>query len=110
MVLEAMASQRAVVTTEVNGIPRLVQHGHNGIVVPTDNIEGLAEGIRQCLLSPDRRRELADEGRRTIEARFSFARRMDKVVETYRSLSPQLATDIRQLDTEQELVPAPSCR
>ena len=110
VVLEAMASQRAVVTTEVNGIPRLVQHGHNGIVVPTDNIEGLAEGIRQCLLSPDRRRELANEGRRTIEARFSFARRMDKVVETYRSLSPQLATDIRQLDTEQELVPAPSCR
>ncbi len=106
VVLEAMASQRTVVTTEVNGIPRLVQHGRNGIVVPTDNIDALAAGIRQCLLSVDRRRDLAVEGRRTIEERFSFARRMATVVETYRSLSPHLATEIRQPDPEQELVRA----
>ena len=104
VVLEAMASQRTVVTTEVNGIPRLVRHGHNGIVVPTDNIDALTDGIRQCLVSVDRRRDLAAEGRRTIEERFSFARRMAKIVELYRSLSPRLATEILQPDTEHESV------
>ena len=37
VVLEAMASQRAVVATNCNGIPDLVQHERNGLIVPIDN-------------------------------------------------------------------------
>ena len=37
VVLEAMASQRAVVATNCNGIPNLVQHEQNGLIVPIDN-------------------------------------------------------------------------
>jgi len=106
VVLEAMASQRAVVTTNVNGIPRLVQNGHNGLVVPTDNTAALTDGIRRCLQSADLREGLAAEGRLAIEERFSFAHRMAKVVQTYRSLSPQLAARIRRPAEESELVPA----
>lgn len=102
VVLEAMASQRTVVTTEVNGIPRLVQDGHNGLVVPTDNTEALTEGIRKCLLSKELRTELAEQGRLTIEERFTFSRRMKSVVDTYRSLSPQLAAQIRNPQPAEE--------
>ena len=105
VVLEAMASARAVVATKVNGIPRLVQDGKNGLVVPTDNTAALTEGIRSCLQSVDLRENLAAEGRLTIEERFSFEHRMAKVVETYRSLSPQLAARIRQPAEKSELVP-----
>jgi len=94
VVLEAMASQRTVVTTEVNGIPRLVQDGHNGLVVPTDNTDALTEAIRRCLLSSDLRSELAEEGRQTIEERFTFAHRMKTVVDCYRTLSPELDMQI----------------
>jgi glycosyltransferase involved in cell wall biosynthesis len=96
VVLEAMASQRTVVTTKVNGIPRLVQDGHNGLVAPTNDVEALTVGIRRCLLSANLREEMANEGRRTIEERSTFKRRMAKVVDAYRSLSPQLADQIRQ--------------
>ncbi len=104
VVLEAMASQRTVVTTEVNGIPRLVQDGHNGLVVPTDNTEELTEGIRKCLLSKELRTELADQGRQTIEERFTFAKRMKSVVDTYRTLSPQLAAQIKDPQPTEEPV------
>jgi len=104
VVLEAMASQRTVVTTKVNGIPQLVQNEHNGLVVPTNNVEALTVGIRRCLLSADLRDDLAAEGRRTIEERFTFGQRMAKVVDAYRSLSPQLAEQIRQPNNAPELV------
>jgi glycosyltransferase involved in cell wall biosynthesis len=94
VLLEAMASQRTVVTTEVNGIPRLVQDGKNGLIVPTDNTDALTEGIRKCLLSSELRSELAEAGRQTIEEKFSFTRRMKTVVDAYRTLSPRLAQQI----------------
>jgi glycosyltransferase involved in cell wall biosynthesis len=96
VVLEAMASCRAVVTTHVNGIPRLVQNGQNGIVVATDSSEELYNGIQRCLLNPSCREELAVAGRRTVEQQFSFSRRMEKVASVYRDLSPDLASQIRQ--------------
>lgn len=104
VVLEAMASQRAVVTTACNGIPRLVQDAHNGLVVPADNVDALTNGIRQCLLSTELREHLAAEGRRTIEERFSFERRMEKVVEAYCSLTPALAQQIGRKNTEESCV------
>lgn len=104
VVLEAMASQRTVVTTNVNGIPRLVQHGHNGLVVPTADVAALTDGIRQCLLSAELRADLAAAGRETIEDRFSFARRMERVIAAYQSLSPQLKMQIQEPADQRELV------
>ena len=94
VVLEAMATERAVVTTNCNGIPKLVQHEHNGLVVPTDDENALYRAIRKCVLADTQRTELAKAGRRTIEERFCFDRRMSKVVDVYRQLSKDLATKI----------------
>jgi glycosyltransferase involved in cell wall biosynthesis len=94
VVLEAMASERAVVTTNCNGIPKLVQHEQNGLVVPTDDENSLYRAIRKCVLSDTQRTALATAGRRTIEDRFCFDRRMEKVVGVYRSLSKDLAARI----------------
>lgn len=88
VVLEAMASQRTVVTTNVNGIPRLVADGRNGIVVDCDNEDILYRSIRSCIESPGRSAALAAGGRRTVEDSFSFERRMEKMVELYRGLTP----------------------
>ncbi|MCA9047597.1 MAG: glycosyltransferase family 4 protein [Planctomycetaceae bacterium] len=90
VLLESMASQRAVVTTRVNGIPRLVTDGENGYVVEPDSVDELCGGIHRCLNSTEQRRQIAAAGRFTIENRFCFARRMEKIVDTYRRLSPQL--------------------
>ena len=96
VVLEAMASQRAVVTTNCNGIPTLVQHRQNGMIVPTDNVDALHSAIRESVISDDRRMQLATAGRQTIEDGFCFDRRMKNVVDVYRKLSPELAGLIRE--------------
>lgn len=94
VVLEAMASQRAVVTTSVNGIPRLVRSGENGIIVEANNIDALYRGLEVCLRDRTLREDIAAQGRATVENEFSFDRRMEKVVAVYRSLSGEIAMKI----------------
>lgn len=94
VVLEAMASKRAVVTTNCNGIPRLVTNGENGIVVDCDNEDQLYRGIRSYIESPQQATEFAAAGRKTVEEKFNFEHRMAKMVGVYRSLGSSLALRI----------------
>ena len=71
-----------------------MESGHNGIVVKPDSVEELYGGIREILDSDHRRREIATAGRETVETRFSFATRMEKVVALYRGLGGELARQI----------------
>ena len=108
VVLEAMASRRAVVVTHCNGIPNLVQHEQNGLIVPIDSELGMHDGILRCIQSNEFRNRIAAEGRKTIEERFCFGRRMQRIVEVYRELSPVLAAGIK--DNEASGLEVPHCR
>lgn len=47
--LEAAASEVPIVSTDVGGIPYLVEHGRSAWLVPPENPEALAEGVRLVL-------------------------------------------------------------
>lgn len=49
VLMEALALHRPVVATPVGGVVELVQHGVNGWVVPTGQVEALAETMRTVL-------------------------------------------------------------
>lgn len=92
VVLEAMASRRAVVTTRVNGIPRLVQDSQNGVVVEPGSTDALYQGIQRVSQHVELCQKYAEAGRRTVERKFCFQTRMKKMVDVYRSLSVELAS------------------
>ena len=94
VVLEAMASQRPVVATNCNGIPRLISDESNGLVVKPDSCEALHQAMARCVQSPATCSRLAAEGRRTLEQRFSFDARMQKMVDVYRQLSSSISDRI----------------
>lgn len=97
VVLEAMASNRAVIATKCNGIPGLVKDGQNGLVIPVDDEDAIYQAVRKCLLTDEVRVQLANAGRSTVEERFCFDGRMKKVVGVYRQLSESLASRIPEL-------------
>ena len=70
-ILEAMASQKPVIATDVGGTPVIVKNGENGLLVEPKNAEALAAAIIRLLEEPELSRRLAANGRAWVEKRFS---------------------------------------
>jgi glycosyltransferase involved in cell wall biosynthesis len=86
VLLEAMAMEVACVATRIAGVPRLIEHERNGLLVQSGNEEELCAAIRRLLRSDEERSAYATAGRLTIEQRYSFARRMEKIRALYESV------------------------
>jgi len=70
--LEALAAGRAVVATRVAGIPDVVEHGVNGLLVPEKDPAALAAALGQLADSPELRFRLGTEARQTAVSRLSW--------------------------------------
>lgn len=86
VVLEAMALEVPVVATRVNGVPRLVQDGRNGLLVASGDQEGLATALYGLLSNHSLRDLFRRAGRRTVEGQFSFSNRMQRLKRIYDEL------------------------
>ncbi|MCK4643008.1 glycosyltransferase family 4 protein [bacterium] len=60
--IEANLHKKAVIGTDVGGIPSAVKDGVSGILLPEGNIERLADTIRQLYLDADLRHQLGLQG------------------------------------------------
>ncbi len=83
VLLEAMALEVPVIATKVGGIPRMIEHEKDGLLVAPGDLDGLTQGLEKLLRDETFRRRLAINGRATIENRYSFSARMEKVRSVY---------------------------
>lgn len=58
-VVESLAVGTPVIATAVGGVPEVVRHGENGLLVPPNDAEALAEAIRRFFGDGDLRARLA---------------------------------------------------
>lgn len=72
VLIEAMALGKPIVASNVGGIPDLVVHNHNGLLVPPANVKGLLDGINVLLHDPAKRKEMGDRGK-VVAADYSAA-------------------------------------
>ncbi len=86
VVLEAMALEVPVVATRVNGVPRLVQHGQNGLLVEPGDPQTLTAALGTLLTDSSLRDRFRTMGRRTVETKYSFATRMNRLKQIYDEL------------------------
>jgi len=86
VLLEAMALKVPVVATRIAGVPRLITDGVNGMLVNPGSVDALAEALVSLLVDPGLRGRLGQAGRETIEARYSFATRMQRIGALYDEL------------------------
>lgn len=69
-IAEAMASGKAVIATAVGGGPELVANGANGILVPPERPDALAEAILDLLSEPERAVAMGKAGRVVATSQF----------------------------------------
>jgi glycosyltransferase involved in cell wall biosynthesis len=84
-VMEAMAAERAVVTTGVGLVPEIVTDRHTGIVVPPGDPLRFADALQQVIEDVLLRRTLAAAGRDAARRRFRpeiMAARMEDLYAT----------------------------
>jgi glycosyltransferase involved in cell wall biosynthesis len=86
-ILEGWASSVPVVSTNVGGIPFLVDEGHNALLIDPRNPERMAEAALRVLTSPALALSLAASGRLAAE-RFCWRNVREQWFDVYRSLVP----------------------
>jgi glycosyltransferase involved in cell wall biosynthesis len=63
VLVEAMAAGKPIVASNVGGIPDLVQHDLNGLLVPPGDENALAAAIRQFIADPAKAKIMGQRGR-----------------------------------------------
>ncbi|MEO8062837.1 MAG: glycosyltransferase [Pseudomonadota bacterium] len=85
-VLEAMAMEVPIVSTDVDGVKEAVTDQKEAFLVPPQDSQALAAGIERMLGDPALRERLARQARATVESQFSFAHRTRTIENLYRKL------------------------
>lgn len=70
--LEAMASACPVIASNVTGTNEMIRDGQDGIVVPTGDVDQLAEAISTLLSSPEKAKEMGNNARDSVEQNFDW--------------------------------------
>lgn len=84
--IEAAASERAIVATDVPGCRDIVRHGKNGLLVPPKNPAALADAIAQLLNDAPLRAEMGRRGREIAVNEFSEEKVVQETLALYRQL------------------------
>jgi len=83
VIKEAMATGMPVITTETCGMPDLIQHEINGLLVPPADAATIEESILRLACSAEMRRKLGEAARETMK-RYTWERAAKQLEALYR--------------------------
>jgi glycosyltransferase involved in cell wall biosynthesis len=79
-----MAAGAPVVATNVSGIPELVEHEVNGLLVEPDDPHALADALLRLHNDPQLTQRLTTNGRTTVKERFDGDRLANDLADLFR--------------------------
>ena len=88
--LEAMACGKPIVAPCVGGIPEIVKHEDQGLLIQTREASDFAEACRRLMREHDMRERMGQEGRERVHRSFSSERMVDSYRHLYRRLCEAL--------------------
>jgi len=96
VLIEAMAMELPVVSTNCDGVLDIVVNGETGIYVSPRNPSELAAGLLRLIDEPETRHRMGKAGRRRVLEKFDQQKQIDKLLEIYRELLPETNADERK--------------
>ncbi len=85
-ILEAMSCATPVIATRVGGIPEIVDHKQNGLLVPPGNPSELASAILYLLKNRSESRRMGVKGAELVSQRFTIEMVVDRLEEIYQEM------------------------
>lgn len=87
--LEAWQYGKPVIGARAGGIPGVVQHEENGLLVPFGNPKTLAESLARLLSSPELYARLGAKGKADLPVKYDQLTNLGRIVALFESLSRQ---------------------
>ncbi len=81
--LLAMSAGVPVVASRVGGLPEIIRHGENGLLVE-NSAEAVAQAIRNLTDNPELAARMGEAGRRAIQENFTVEHMVRRTMEVYR--------------------------
>ena len=88
-ILEAMASQCAVVSTSVGGIPEMIENGKDGILIPPNDAEAIADSLTRLAEDKTLRADLGRRARESVIGKYNWKDAASKTLEFYEEVIAQ---------------------
>lgn len=88
-ILEAMAFELKIVSTDVNGIPEALTHEYSGLLVHPHNSAQMAKNIERYLKGDGSENKLGLQARKVVVERFSLSRFNEQIQRLYQQLNQQ---------------------
>lgn len=86
VLIEAAASGRPIVATDVPGCREVVHDERNGLLVPPSQVTELVRALKRLIENPALRQEMGRKGRELVEREFSVERVVEETLRLYRGL------------------------
>jgi glycosyltransferase involved in cell wall biosynthesis len=84
--MEAAASGLPIIATDIRGCRQVVEHRHNGLLVPIHDADNLAAAIVELARDAPARSVMGARSRQKAEAEFDDGKVIDKTLAAYRRL------------------------
>lgn len=83
VVMEAMAAGLPIIASDVGGVPDLIEHGKNGLLVKTKDSTGMAEGLKKLIQNHEARISLGKEAKTRVKTNFRFRDMLTRTITLY---------------------------
>lgn len=84
--LEAWMHGKPVIGADAGGVPDVIAHGEDGLIVPFGETPALAQAILRLIGNDSERKMMGEIGRRMVEARFTWDSRYEVLRDIYLKL------------------------
>jgi len=85
--LEAMASGKPEIVSDIPGVREVISHGREGFVTPPMEIEKMAKKIKRLLSDPKLRERMGKAGRKKVVAKFEIGKIVDQLEDVYNNVA-----------------------
>ncbi|MBI1760308.1 MAG: glycosyltransferase family 4 protein [Acidobacteria bacterium] len=92
-VIEAMACGLCIVCTNVGGLPYLLEHEHDALLVPPNDAEAMAAAVHRILTEPQLSETLSRNARQKVE-QWCWSKLLPRWEELFRSITKNRQSNI----------------
>ncbi len=86
VIIEGMAAGKPVIATAAGGVLDIIEHGVNGLLVPSKDSEAMGRAIVNIISNPDEAKKLSMNARRRVFEKFTIQRQIVALQHLYDSI------------------------